>query len=297
MSSSAQAAGAAVRRVSAAPARRGFEALGLTGSVTVTDPERLDIAHGAAVDVVRGVEAACSRLRLDSELARLNAAAGRRLVVGDVLFSVIELALRVAALTDGAVDPTRGLALRRGGCERDMRRVATDASRRSPAAPRRLVHPGGRASWRDVRVDAIGRTVTLPTGLRLDVDASAAPIAADRAAAWAARAAPGAGVLIEFGEHAAAAGPAPEPGWSIPVHDGGPTGRLTLGGLATAATVGTWARVSVAACTCAEAHVASTAALGLGREAPRWLRLRRLPARLVAHDGSVLVVGEWSAGD
>jgi len=284
-----------VGRVSHAPARRGFEALGLPGSVTVTDPSLLDVAHGAAVDVVRGVEAACSRLHLDSELARLNAAAGRRTVVGDVLIEVLELALRVAALTDGAVDPTRGIAVRRGACKRDVQRLATAPSRRARPAPRRLVHPAGRASWRDVRLDAIGRTVTLPAGLRLDVDATAAPIAADRAAAWAAHAARGAGVLVELGEHAAAAGEAPEPGWTVPIHDDGAAGLLTVGGLATASVVGTWQRVTVAACTSAEAHVASTAAMELGREAPRWLRLRRLPARLVAHDGAVLVLGEWSA--
>jgi thiamine biosynthesis lipoprotein len=54
-----------------------------------------------------------------------------------------------------------------------------------------------------------------------------------------------------------------------------------------------WRTVSVAAATCTDANIAATAALVLGRKAPDWLQVRRLPARLVAADGEVAVVGGW----
>jgi thiamine biosynthesis lipoprotein len=54
-----------------------------------------------------------------------------------------------------------------------------------------------------------------------------------------------------------------------------------------------WRTVSVAAGSCLSANAASTAAIVLGREAPQWLRARRLPARLVDMDGRVSVVAGW----
>jgi thiamine biosynthesis lipoprotein len=41
------------------------------------------------------------------------------------------------------------------------------------------------------------------------------------------------------------------------------------------------------------ANAASTAAVVLGRDAPEWLRARRLPARLVDMDGRVSAVAGW----
>jgi thiamine biosynthesis lipoprotein len=56
---------------------------------------------------------------------------------------------------------------------------------------------------------------------------------------------------------------------------------------------GPWRTVSVAAATCAEANIASTAAMVLGDDAPAWLAEQGLPARLVALDGSATVRGGW----
>jgi thiamine biosynthesis lipoprotein len=58
---------------------------------------------------------------------------------------------------------------------------------------------------------------------------------------------------------------------------------------------GPWRTASVAAATCAEANIASTAAIVLGPDAPSWLAEQGLPARLVALDGSVVVQGGWPA--
>ena len=54
-----------------------------------------------------------------------------------------------------------------------------------------------------------------------------------------------------------------------------------------------WRTVSVAAASCVDANTASTAAIVLGDEAPDWLAQRRLPARLVRNDGSVVCVAGW----
>jgi thiamine biosynthesis lipoprotein len=54
-----------------------------------------------------------------------------------------------------------------------------------------------------------------------------------------------------------------------------------------------WRTVSVAAASCFDANTASTAAIVFGTRAPDWLEQRRLPARLVARDGSITVVGGW----
>jgi thiamine biosynthesis lipoprotein len=60
---------------------------------------------------------------------------------------------------------------------------------------------------------------------------------------------------------------------------------------------GPWRTVSVAAANCAEANAASTAAIMAGDQAPAWLAAQGLPARLVARDGSVRLVGGWPATD
>ena len=56
-----------------------------------------------------------------------------------------------------------------------------------------------------------------------------------------------------------------------------------------------WRTVSVAASSCVDANIATTAAIIIGAAAPAWLEARQLPARLVAPDGSVVYVGGWPA--
>jgi thiamine biosynthesis lipoprotein ApbE len=51
--------------------------------------------------------------------------------------------------------------------------------------------------------------------------------------------------------------------------------------------------VSVAAATCVDANIASTAALVRGARAADWLESTGLPARLVTHDGVVLHLNHW----
>jgi thiamine biosynthesis lipoprotein len=56
---------------------------------------------------------------------------------------------------------------------------------------------------------------------------------------------------------------------------------------------GAWRTVSVVAADCADANIASTAAIVRGKDALAWLSGLGLPARLVAHDGGVRTVAGW----
>jgi thiamine biosynthesis lipoprotein len=55
----------------------------------------------------------------------------------------------------------------------------------------------------------------------------------------------------------------------------------------------TWRTASVAAASCTDANIASTAALVRAGAAPAWLAGLGLPARLVGPDGGVTLVGDW----
>jgi len=301
-----------------APTSTALRALGTTALVAVRRPESLDLALAELEAELETVDRACSRFRHDSELVQLNRAAGEETEVGPYLVDALEVALAAAAATDGAVDPTVGKALRLAGYDRTFSLVRLRDGH--------LVHvssaPGG--AWRHIEVDRKRGTARIPAGVELDLGATAKALAADRAARAAAKATDD-GVLVSLGGDVAVAGDAPEGGWSVgvaddhaapfPVH--GPAVGIQSGGLATSGTcVRNWATasgrahhiidprsgrpadtpwrtVSVAAACCVDANTASTAAMVVGEEAPDWLAQRRLPARLVRNDGSVVRVADW----
>src|SRR5438045_3674058 len=88
-----------------------FPALGSTAVICATDRAVLELACQAVKDVVEDFDRSCSRFREDSELSALNAAGGRPTPVSPLLLEAIDIALRAARLTGGAVDPTVGAAL------------------------------------------------------------------------------------------------------------------------------------------------------------------------------------------
>jgi FAD:protein FMN transferase len=171
-------------------------------------------------------------------------------------------------------------------------------------------------------LDPARRAVRLPRGVRLDLGATAKALGADRAAVAAASGGPGVGLLVNLGGDIATAGPAPSGGWRVRVADDhraaadAPSQTIAIrsGGLATSSTtvrrwgagahhiidprtglpaVSRWRTVSVAAATCVDANIASTAAVVLGDDAPDWLSERALPARLVEHEGGVRSTAGW----
>jgi FAD:protein FMN transferase len=287
-----------------------WPALGTTASVYVTDANALEPARAAVAQELDAIDRACSRFRDDSDLMRANARAGHPAPVGPLLAEAIAVALRAARLTGGMVDPTIGAALVLAGYDRDF------AQLRPTTGPLRAVRVPG---WHAVKLDREHALLTLPRGVRLDLGATANALAADRAAAAAARAADEAGVLVNLGGDIAVAGTAPAQGWTVGVGDDhrGPADQTLAirgGGLATSSTVVRcwgpgrhhiidprtgipagphWRTASVAAASCVDANTASTAAIVLGPSAPAWLAERDLPARLVTRDGAVTIVGSW----
>jgi thiamine biosynthesis lipoprotein len=293
-----------------------FSALGTSVQLWVTDALGLNAALAELERKLADIDRACSRFRDDSELAHVNAEAGRVTPVSPLLAEALAVALDAAVATNGLVDPTVGRTLRLGGYDRTFELVRV----RDSFKPEFTTVPG----WSLVALDAERGTVRLPLGAELDLGATAKALAADRAAAVAALAA-GCGVLVSLGGDCAVAGEAPRGGWPIRIADDhrgdidgpGPVVAISSGGLATSSTtvrrwhgeggelhhlfdprtgrpaVGPWRTVSVAAGSCVDANVAATAAIVLGGEAPAWLEERGLPARLVGRAGSIVCVGGW----
>jgi thiamine biosynthesis lipoprotein ApbE len=305
------------------PATATWEALGTSVVLRLSRQAGLRDARTAAELELSAIDRACSRFRADSELSRVNAQGGRWLRVGPLLIEALTLGLRAAKLTGGDVDPTVGTALELAGYDRDWRLLDPPEGEpeRAPELTMRV-----RSGWRTVELDRQASAVRIPPGVRLDLGATAKAWAADRAAS-AASAAAGCGALVSLGGDIATCGPAPRSGWRVHVTDDhrsppsatGQTVSIHSGGLATSSTTvrrwthaghtmhhildphtgapvrGSWRTVSVAADSCADANIATTAALVRGEDAPLWLAGLSLPSRLVAVDGSVQAVAGWPA--
>jgi thiamine biosynthesis lipoprotein len=304
------------------PSGARWEALGTSVVLRVTEPRALAAARAALEGELDAVDRACSRFREDSELSRVNARAGRATPVGPLFIDALSLALRAAELTGGAVDPTLGKALELAGYDRDWSLL--DPPRESDRTIAPALNARVLGDWRAVELDRGRASVRVPAGIKLDLGATAKAWAADRGAA-ACAAAGGCGVLVSLGGDIATCGPAPSGGWRIRVTDDhrsdagapGETISIRSGGLATSSTsvrrwshrgrtmhhiidpaTGepvscTWRTVSVAAADCADANIAATAALVRAGAAPAWLAALGLPARLLAADGAVTLVGGW----
>jgi thiamine biosynthesis lipoprotein len=293
-----------------------FRALGTTVVVATTDPAREPLARAAVERELDAIDRACSRFRDDSELSQLSRARGRTVAVSELLVTALRVALDAARQTGGLVDPTVGRALRTAGYDSTFRVVAA----RDPDVfrARFSLVPG----WRTIDLDEDACTVRVPDGVELDLGATAKALACDRAAAAAAGVAGGA--LVSIGGDIAVSGTTPDGGWPVrvtddhaaPVDAPGQTVALESGGLATSSTTvrrwrsgvvelhhlvdprtgrpadSPWRTVSVAARTCVDANVASTASF-LVDDAPKWLAACSLPARLVGAAGERTIVAGW----
>jgi thiamine biosynthesis lipoprotein len=276
---------------------------GTTARIVLTDPAQM----ASAVPLVRAelaaVDAACSRFRDDSELR--EATRKGRMRVSPLLATLVEAALEAAVQTDGDVNPTVGTAMNDLGYDRDFAAIEPGTVRVFPSA-----------DWRSVQL--LGRELTVPEGVELDLGATAKAQAADRAAALVASRL-GVGVLVALGGDIATAGPAPDGGWRVLVQDrpGDPQCVVALPAGAAVATSSTvsrawgdelhhivdprtgrpasrmWRTVSVAANTCLQANTLSTAAIVRGQGATRLLA--GVPSRLVTRDRTVLRLGGWPA--
>jgi thiamine biosynthesis lipoprotein len=301
-----------------------WRALGTTASIEVTEAHALASARAIVERELAAIDIACSRFRPDSELMRVNAGAGRFVRVGPLLLEALRVALRAARLTDGDVDPTIGEALTLCGYDRDFEALSIGLEQGSPRPLR--VNAQRIAGWSVVELDEERASVRIPAGVQLDLGATAKALAADRAAS-AIGAELGTGGLVNLGGDIAVTGAVPEGGWPIRVTDHhaapfsapGQTISIAEGGLATSSTTvrrwrngpqemhhildpasglparEVWRTVSVAADSCVDANIASTAAIVRGTGAPDWLASLGLPARLVPATGSgaAVIVGGW----
>jgi FAD:protein FMN transferase len=293
-----------------------FEALGTTAVVATSDPAAEGDACAAVERELDAIDRACSRFRSDSELSRVNRARGERVAVSPLFLEALRVALDAARSSGGLVDPTVGRALRTSGYDSTFRIVAARDGNTFRAEF--CAVPG----WQTVELDEAACTVRVPAGVELDLGATAKALACDRAGAAAAAVAGGA--LVGIGGDVVVAGETPEGGWSVRIADDhsapldapGPTVALSGGGLATSSTTvrrwrsgeielhhlvdprtgrpaeSPWRTVSVAARTCVDANVASTASFLLD-DAPRWLEAHGLPARLVSVGGESTMVAGW----
>jgi thiamine biosynthesis lipoprotein len=272
--------------------------------------------------VLTALDRQASRFRDDSEISRIHRKDGGLFMLSDGLAEAVGVALAAARWTRGMTDPTVGEALISLGYDRDFAAIEADA--RDTASPARVPVPG----WQSVVLE--GPILRLPSGVRLDLGATAKGVGSDRAvrAAMAANRQRG-GVLVSLGGDIAVDGQPPRDGWPILVADEpDPTRaartqeiRLVTGAVATSSIAcrqwrrggqdmhhivdprtglpaeAPWRTVSVAAATCADANAASTAAVVAGDRAEAWLTDARLPARLVSRDGEVRYLGGWPESD
>ena len=294
-------------------------AIGTDIRLVVADATALGVAEAVVDTVIDRVDELASRFRADSELSRLNALAigGGTFLLSPELREHLAAALAGARWSGGLLDPTIGDALVGAGYDRDLDEVPPDDARPARAG---LV-PGWRA------VELRGALLEVGPGTQLDLGATAKALAVDQATrAVAARC--GGGCLVSFGGDLAVA-PAGAATWTVQVEEAAASlppapsqvVAVTAGGVATSSTTrrrwrrdgavqhhlidpatgapatGPYRTVTVAAPTCLEANIASTAALVAGAGAIRLLERSGLPARLVDVTGRVRMLGGWPDGD
>lgn len=310
----------------AAAASETFPAIGTSVVVVCTDAREL----ARATELVRvrldDLDRAASRFRADSELAVINsrsaesARAGRseqlRIPVGTILGACLRAAMRTQRLTSGLVSASLGAALIASGYDDDLDAVRARGDVGPPALE------GCPIPLRHMIFDEQRWEVALSPGTALDLGASAKAWAADTIAAELAATGPG-GYLVNLGGDIAVAGAGPPRGWSIGVRDWNDavvqvvtsTGQAfatsstrlrtwVRGGIRrhhiidprTGRSARTrWAQVTCAGPDAVQANAASTAAIILDDQAPRWLTDRGVPACLLTVDHEVVTTPGWPA--
>jgi thiamine biosynthesis lipoprotein len=293
-----------------------FTAIGTSNTLLVTEPAVLDAAMDVARQDLAALDRAVSRFREDSEVSRLARLAENTdtWYLGSELFiDHLEAACHAARISEGLVDFTVGSALIASGYDADLDAVRARPTYAVPSRP--LAVPG----WQQVH-RAGHRWVGVPRGAVLDFGASAKAHAADAIADSLARALAG-GFLVNLGGDIATSGTAPDGGWRVGIEDAdGSVPQvvvITDQGIATSSTQlrwwqthagpahhivdprtgrtapAVWAQVTCVGMDALEANAASTAAVVLGEQAPRWLTDHGVAARLDRPDGTTVFTPGW----
>jgi FAD:protein FMN transferase len=236
-----------------------------------------------------------SRFLPESELNRVNAAAGSPMRVSRAFAELLEVALTASRETGGLVDPTLGAELEAAGYDADFASLMDDPRPAVAVARRKRA---------EVRLD--GRSLLVPDGVRLDLNGVVKGKTVDDAL-----------VLVGGEGFVSAGGDLAARGAIVAALPGGGTVTLARGALATSGTdrrrwlrggqlqhhlidPGTgspasspWEQVTVCGLSCVGADVAAKAAFLLGARGPAWLDVRGLPGRFVAAAGDVVVNHAW----
>ena len=215
--------------------QRSFSAMGTNCAAAVTARSASDPGVGralaAARDEVEACEQALSRFRPDSDLSRLNAAAGGWVRVDPRLVDALAAALRAREDTDGRFDPTILPALVAAGYDRTFDELTLRPGRRAD----------GWYAGADVEADPDAGRVRIEPGAALDLGGIGKGFSAARALDALLRAAPElAGGFVDLGGDVALRGAPPNDTlWRISVADprrpGATVGTLRVfdGGIAT----------------------------------------------------------------
>jgi thiamine biosynthesis lipoprotein len=253
------------------------------------------VEHAVVERLFHDRDATFSRFIPDSELNRVNDAAGRLVEVTDPFAEALRIALRVAEETDGIVDPTVGAAIVSAGYERDFGVLAPDPR---PAGP---PEPG---AWR--RLLVFGRHVGVPVGVRLDLNGVVKAMAVDDAL-----------MLLRGDGYVSAGGDVAARNDVTVALPGGGAVALRRGALATSGdtkrrwlrggvvqhhlidprtgvpATSPWSEVTACGATCLAADVAAKAGYLLGDEGPEWLDRRGIPGRFLARSGASIANDAW----
>ena len=148
-----------------------FRAMSTDVTVTIVggDPALVRWAQAR----VEQLESRWSRFRPDSEISRLNDAAGTPLVVSDDTVTAVRAACSAWSITDGCFDPTVHDSLLRLGYDDTIEVVR---ERGGGTAPSLLPAPG----CLGISFDETTGVVQLPIGVRLDLGGIGKGLAADR---------------------------------------------------------------------------------------------------------------------
>ncbi|HEU4599239.1 MAG TPA: FAD:protein FMN transferase [Solirubrobacterales bacterium] len=274
-------------------------------------PDGIDEARSLVEALFGEWDRRFSRFRGDSELAGLNAAAGRPFPVSGPMLDVVEASLTAARLTDGLFDPTLLHRLEELGYDASFERLPPDRA----AAP---LTPWSSGAWRAIRLDRAGGTIQLPDGVALDLGGIAKGMAVDAALGQLRQAGIAPAAVNAGGDLAVLGTPPASDGWAIEIEGIAEPVALDSGALATSSRlrrrwrVGGEARhhlidprtglpaagevvsATVAAGSCRAAEVAAKVALLLApTEASLFIGRHRLTALLLLENGSAWRLGEW----
>ncbi len=220
---------AAMRAVSAGKPRL----IQRTGRPMATDVSVQIAATPAQAGAAREAADACmrwfedidthlSRFKPESELSRLNRAAGQWFAVSELVFTAVTVAVQAAQASAGLFDPTLLRQLESLGYDRDFALIRQSAhplhiqqaQRETPRQPQ----PARMSYWQAIEFDQKRRRIRLPLGAQLDLGGIAkgwgADVALNRFCL------PFLGALINVGgDLRVRGGPAPGEHWAIGIRD------------------------------------------------------------------------------